>query len=231
MAYKPTRQKQFGVSPVGTVRATGTRDLANAFLNIGKAVNQVSQARRETQFSNAMIEAESAGISAVKRDEKTGKLIPINNLDWDSGLEFTADRNRVFEQYKKTAITAYSTALKNDANEFAGELYADNSLKPDAIKAGADAFMLKQKQELLPEVFARIQPHIESSFIQSINQAKMNKLNFEKESAKSEALTLINTITNKAASIYETMLLLELAQQMMKEVKKGCLKYIANLKR
>jgi len=203
MAYQPTRQNQFGVSPVNTSRGTGYRDLANSFSNIGKAFNQVAQARRETQFSNAMIDAESAGMSAVKRDEETGKLIPINNLDWDSGLEFTEDRNRVEQAYKKTAITAYSTALKNDANAFAGQLYSENFQKPDAIKSASDAFMLKQQQELPPEVFAKIQPHIESSFIQSINQARMNKLNFERESAKSEALTLINTLTNKAASIME----------------------------
>ena len=203
MAFQPTKQRKFGVSPVNVSGSTGYRNMANAFLNVGKAFNQVAQAKRETDFSNAMLDAETAGMSAVKRDEKTGNLIPINNLDWDSGLTFTEDRNRVEEAYRKTAITAYSTALKNDANEFAGKLYAENFQKPDAIKAARDAFMLKQKQELPPEVYNNIEAHIESSFIEIINQARMNKINFERESAKSEALTLINTLTNKASAIFE----------------------------
>jgi len=207
MAYQPTRQNKFGVSPIGTVKATGIRDMANAFTNIGKAFNQVSQARRETQFSNAMIEAESAGISAVTRDEN-GNLAPLNNLNWDSGLEFTEDRNRVEQAFKKTAITAYSTALKNDANKFAGELFSENISNPDGIIKGSEAFMLKQQQELPEEVFTKIAPHIESSFLQSINQARMNQIKIQKENAKFEAGTLVTTLVNKASSLVENQVAL-----------------------
>ena len=92
MAYKPTREQRFGVTPVGITQATGLRSMANAFANVGKSVRQVSQAKRETDFSNAMLDAELAGISAVTRD-KDGNLQPLNNLDWDSGLDYTVDRH------------------------------------------------------------------------------------------------------------------------------------------
>ena len=150
MVFKPTRQQTQGISNTNIVQATGLREMARTFSQIGNAVGNVAKARRSTEFSNAMLDAELAGRQAVTRDGD-GKLRPLNNLDWDSGLIYTEDANRAKEVFKRTAINTYSTALKVDTEEFATNLFNDNVRDPDAIIEAGDAYMLNLKQNLDPK--------------------------------------------------------------------------------
>tara|TARA_Y100001973_G_scaffold82941_1_gene122759 strand:+ start:1110 stop:4127 length:3018 start_codon:yes stop_codon:yes gene_type:complete len=200
MAYQPTRDRKYGVTTTGTASATGLRAMANAFKDIGQSVRQVSQARREVEFSNAMLEAELAGRSAVTRD-KDGRLKPINNLDWDSGLLFTEDRNRAFDVYKRVAVNTYATALKVDTEKYASNIFNENTKNPDGIISSGEAYLSKLEQELPADVYSQVASSVESSFLNKINTAKANLLAFQKKDAEVNAKQQLKNITNEIANL------------------------------
>ena len=200
MVFKPTRQQTQGISNTNIVQATGLREMARTFSQIGNAVGNVAKARRSTEFSNAMLDAELAGRQAVTRDGD-GKLRPLNNLDWDSGLIYTEDANRAKEVFKRTAINTYSTALKVDTEEFATNLFNDNVRDPDAIIEAGDAYMLNLKQNLDPEVYNAIEPSLQTSFINKISTAKANLRTFVQKETETNAKSHLKFITNETANL------------------------------
>lgn len=200
MAYQPTKDRKYGVRSIGTAPSTGLRAMANAFKDIGESVRQVSKVSREVELSNAMLEAELAGRSAVKRD-KDGKLKPINNLSWDSGLLFTEDRNRAFDVYKRVATNTYATALKVDTEKYASDVFDENIKNPDAIINSGEAYLSKLEQELPADIYSQVAPSIETSFLNKINTAKANLLEFQKKDAEVNAKQQLKNITTEMANL------------------------------
>ena len=68
MAYKPTRQRQFGVTPLNVAPSTGMRNMASAIGKIADASDAIRQHDRKMRFDQAVLDAELAGKTAVKFD-------------------------------------------------------------------------------------------------------------------------------------------------------------------
>ena len=147
-----------------------------------------------------MLEAELAGRNAVTRDDK-GNLKPLNNLDWDSGLEFTADKNRAFEVFKKVATSTYATALKVDTEEYSSNVFDENTKNPDAIIQSGEAYLSKLEQELPEDVYKQIAPSVQTSFLNKTNTAKANLLAFQKKETEVNAKKHLKNITHEMANL------------------------------
>ncbi|BAQ87243.1 hypothetical protein [uncultured Mediterranean phage uvMED] len=162
MAYKPTRQRQFGVTPLNVVPATGMKKMASAIGKIADASDAIRQHDRKMRFDQAVLDAELAGKTAVKFDDDN-KVIPITSMEYNPGMFYGADEAQVQSVFRKALTQTYKTAFSNDVADAAENAAMNNFANPNGVKAIMEEYGL-QVENLPDELKAELKPTFLSAF-------------------------------------------------------------------
>ena len=138
MAYKPTRQRQYKVEPLGIVPMTGLRRLGAAFGDAADSLRDASNDFYKSRLADAEYEiALKAESSGAIIDPETGRLQDYAPSSIDAILEDAAisssDRQTLRRNYETSTKNMFAAAIYNDAITAAGNALIENPADPDAI--------------------------------------------------------------------------------------------------
>ena len=195
MVYKPTRQRQFKIQPVGVSSMDGLKQMGAAFENIGKVAGNFAEGLYEDKLADATFEgqtrAQSTGALMVDGELQPWQPVAIDDITKDLRKP---DANELIQKTNNLAQTTFMSAAYNYAIDKANESLRNNPINPEAVKKDLDKYLEKIVDATEnPELAAMIEPDIRRAFAGSINKSQINlKARADKESLVNADITFSN---------------------------------------
>lgn len=225
MVYKPTRQRQYKVEPIGIVPMTGLRRLGAVFGDAADSLRDASDDFYKSRLADAEYEiALKAETSGAIIDPETGRLQDYAPSSIDAILEDAAvsssDRQTLRRNYEVSTKKMFAAAIYNDAITAAGIALNENPADPDAITERMAEYVDEFRESTDDyEFIDSLRPEIARAFSGATSKARINQQNAINDQTVLTATKAIQNLTNEIATIAGSGLLQtsrqpELLQQM-----------------